>query len=670
MGVAGNEPVRARRTEARGPATLQWVWLAALTGAALVVRLYQLATPALRWDEGWSLAHATLPWSQLAKIALADRHPPLYFALLKLWLATGRSTWGLRFLSVIPGVLAVPLMYHAARAWLANGAACALRNSAFPKSRVSSLVPLLAAAFACFWPLLVYYGQVARMYSWSALWVLGAAWCALAGSSSEVGAGQDAESLRRHARRQAAIQDVGLVLCSAASLYTLYHTAWAIAGLWLYALIVQPRRFRRLFLLGFAVLLFYAPWLFKAVTTLQQRLGTPVNAPQSLQDWLRLLVAPIEGLAFVQGSGRKAELALGLVLAAGLVLGRPSRADAQRLLLPVLVLAFSVLGVAVGSQQLWFAPRHLVPATPFLGLALAWALDRLRARWWPVLAVALLGLVLVYWSAGTHFVYQKTLEVTEAFDPTTDYRYLAENAGPEDLVYFNALATAGWYENLRRPQDPAWSYAMRWEPIIEPVDEIAARIQRDSQTHERLWFVFYKGDYGPNAALIAWLNEQLYPAGSAWQRDTLYLAYVAPSQPQASQPRGDQFSGGIRLGEARWTPNAAPGGAVAVTLVWQADRLPPESYKVFVHLVDASGRVVAQHDGLPDSGARPTETWAVGEQITDRHGLFLLADASLPLSLRVGLYSAQTGERLLLTDGSDAVHLGSVAGSPWALTSQ
>ncbi|NLG29268.1 MAG: hypothetical protein GX557_15265 [Chloroflexi bacterium] len=71
--------------------------LAVLTLAALAARLHQLAPPVLRWDEGWSLAHATLPWAQLGEIALADRHPPLYFAMLKLWLYTGKSAWGLRF---------------------------------------------------------------------------------------------------------------------------------------------------------------------------------------------------------------------------------------------------------------------------------------------------------------------------------------------------------------------------------------------------------------------------------------------------------------------------------------------------------------------------------------------------------------------------------------------
>src|SRR5579884_2279032 len=43
----------------------------------------------------------------------------------------------------------------------------------------------------------------------------------------------------------------------------------------------------------------------------------------------------------------------------------------------------------------------------------------------------------------------------------------------------------------------------------------------------------------------------------------------------------------------------ANGSTLTVTLYWQADRRPDFDYSVFVHLIDGSGRMVAQNDHPP-----------------------------------------------------------------------
>ena len=59
-----------------------------------------------------------------------------------------------------------------------------------------------------------------------------------------------------------------------------------------------------------------------------------------------------------------------------------------------------------------------------------------------------------------------------------------------------------------------------------------------------------------------------------------------------------------------------------VTLVWQAGPAGTEmSYTVFVQLLDAQGRLIAQSDALPAAGARPTSGWRSGEYIVDEHRL-------------------------------------------------
>lgn len=612
----------------RQPLFVVAFWMA----IALALRLHRLTEPVLRWDEGWSLAHASLPWRELWQVAAVEWHPPLYVALLKLWLAFGKGALVLRSLSVVSGALAVPLFYIVGQKWSGR-----------------SRVGVIAAAFGAIWPLLVYYGQVARMYALAPLPLLAATWFML-----------------RNEERPGWQNDLGLVISALVGLYAFYYTVWVLLGLWAYALWRRPRLLPRLVGAGIAVAAGYLPWLWVAQGTLQSRLSTGMTAGSDpISGTLAFLWPTLQGLAFTHGTSGLAALLLGVLLVAGVISGvvRSSRRESEKLLLPLFTVGLSLVAIAYGAQaSRWFQVRHLVPATAFFGLALAWALDHLAACWWPLLPAAVLLLAVAYWPTSARFVYEKTLEVVDPFDPTADYRYLTAHAGPDDLIFFNVLAKAGWYENLRQTGDPIWRYAMRWEPIIEPMPQIMRRIEEHSARYRRLWFVLYKGSFGPNAELKNWLDENLYPAGGEWQGDTLYLAYAVPPAHWTSAPRDDRFVNGIRLKSAQWTPLLDPSGVCAVTLIWETELPMPSGYKVFVHLTDGQ-RPLAQHDGVPGAEARPTFTWQPGEQVQDRHGLFLPSDATakgMRLTLQVGLYDGETGQRLLLRDGRDVIELGVV----------
>jgi hypothetical protein len=104
-------------------------------------------------------------------------------------------------------------------------------------------------------------------------------------------------------------------------------------------------------------------------------------------------------------------------------------------------------------------------------------------------------------------------------------------------------------------------------------------------------------------------------------------------------------------------PVARCGDGLAVTLYWQALHEMDISYKVFVHLHDASGRILAQRDRLPGLGARPTNVWEKGEVVLDRYYVPIRSDIPAgTYQLAVGLYDAQTGRRLA-TIGSDGNRL-------------
>jgi hypothetical protein len=78
----------------------------------------------------------------------------------------------------------------------------------------------------------------------------------------------------------------------------------------------------------------------------------------------------------------------------------------------------------------------------------------------------------------------------------------------------------------------------------------------------------------------------------------------------------------------------------------------PVSYRVFIHLVNEQGHLLAQSDAEPADWLRPTTGWAPGEYIIDEHQLMIPAGLlENRLSINVGMYDAQTGERLPVNGG-------------------
>ncbi|MFC2030353.1 hypothetical protein ACFLWA_06455 [Chloroflexota bacterium] len=86
-----------------------------------------------------------------------------------------------------------------------------------------------------------------------------------------------------------------------------------------------------------------------------------------------------------------------------------------------------------------------------------------------------------------------------------------------------------------------------------------------------------------------------------------------------------------------------------VSLYWLVTSQGPveRDYTVFVHLVDASGQMLAQHDGEPVMRLRPTHTWRAGDLVVDSHQLdWGRADYAGPATLFVGMYDAESAQRL------------------------
>lgn len=92
---------------------------------------------------------------------------------------------------------------------------------------------------------------------------------------------------------------------------------------------------------------------------------------------------------------------------------------------------------------------------------------------------------------------------------------------------------------------------------------------------------------------------------------------------------------------------AHAGSAVRLTLYWQCLQNVDKDYHVFTHLVDGTGQIYGQKDGLPAQGERPTSGWLPGEVIVDAYEIPIRADAPTgEYRLLVGMYAPSTGERL------------------------
>ncbi len=120
---------------------------------------------------------------------------------------------------------------------------------------------------------------------------------------------------------------------------------------------------------------------------------------------------------------------------------------------------------------------------------------------------------------------------------------------------------------------------------------------------------------------------------------------------------GAAFDDGITLQSVRLSPALKPNAPFAVSFTWRAKTSPAADYRIFVHLLNATGAIVAQTDGAPVHWTRPTSTWRPDEPIVDHHALWIPDLPQSKYRLVAGLYEPSTGARLSLSTGGDFVLL-------------
>jgi hypothetical protein len=119
--------------------------------------------------------------------------------------------------------------------------------------------------------------------------------------------------------------------------------------------------------------------------------------------------------------------------------------------------------------------------------------------------------------------------------------------------------------------------------------------------------------------------------------------------PSTARPLDVRLGSGLELaGYELQAELVNTGEPMQLTLYWRASRAQQQSYKVFVHLLDETGKAFAQHDGIPMKWGYPTQKWQIGEVVTDPVRLMA---ARLPpgfYHLFVGMYDENSQKRLPL----------------------
>ncbi len=147
----------------------------------------------------------------------------------------------------------------------------------------------------------------------------------------------------------------------------------------------------------------------------------------------------------------------------------------------------------------------------------------------------------------------------------------------------------------------------------------------------------------------------VYLDGDTVPFESVVLGYVvAPWQGQldAMTPLDANFGDQITLRGFETVDSALPGVEFEVKLYWEARRPPEDDYFVFVHLLDAGGQPIAQHDGPPVDGRYPSRAWLPGDVVPDVHRIALNPDIPAgTYRLQVGMYRWPSLERLPVWDG-------------------
>lgn len=664
--------------------TARWrrtaLFLALLFVVAIGLRVANLTGQSLWADEGNSVRVTERSLDLVIAAARGDVHPPGYYVLLWGWVKLfGNGEVAVRALSVGIGLILVGLIYLAAHHWFGARAAW------------------LAAFCAAVSPFQVVYSQEVRMYILVAFWAMAAAYAWGCYLAADIGS------------RSRWLWSAAYVLAAAGGLWTHYlfpivlvalNAAWLVR--WLWARGVEDQWRALLWWLGMhaMVLALYAPWLAVAVERIL--FYGPISAKEPISfivvqalkllsvgetvpddDLTRWLTLAMVGLAL---------LGLWGAIAPGSALGQPvlktrsgrKRKLSQRvvvaLALSLLVLAPVVMmSVLTLTGRPAYRPKFFLVASPAFSILVGLGIARLEGhpsgrhlsgrrtmanQLWLLLGMGIVALAGV--RSLRHYY----------FDPDyarTDYRGIAQTIRREnragDAILLNAPNQWEVFTYYYLGPAPVYPLPRSRPPQEESVHTELARI---AAQHARIYALYWATSESDPASIVErWLEANTFKARDEWIGDVRLVVYAVPEALGAVEM--ERRLQDVRLGEAialrgySLAPDLLNGGDILeITLFWEALSVPKGRYKVFAHLVDERGAILAQYDGEPGHGLNLTTGWNPESGVfPDRYGILIPAGAKAgEYTLHVGMYDVSGAPRLPLSiagqSAGDNLSLGSV----------
>ncbi len=335
------------------------------------------------------------------------------------------------------------------------------------------------------------------------------------------------------------------------------------------------------------------------------------------------------------------------------------------LLVPTLVLLLFVVDPSWKSPRygLMLLPHFFLIASVFLcwlgrwlwGIVGGKGAARRQATWtWIAVTAIVLLIAVASWPSAR----AATRESVPGYDWA--FSYVQEHLEPGDKV-ITFLCPAAFFhlgrcDYLAIPVDfggfaiqQGGQWVSGWDevPLLDGADGLKSALAADS----RAWFIVDEGRF------LGRYDDEFEE--SVLEEMALVAAehevLVFRSKEQA--PIEATFGEAIRLAGYDLVPGTSlslpADDVLELTLFWEALAPVEQDYTVFVHLVDAEGRIRAQGDGVPLEGSRPTSSWQPGEVLVDVHLLPLGPEvAPGEYKLLVGLYTPEDGARLPVTAGA------------------
>lgn len=302
------------------------------------------------------------------------------------------------------------------------------------------------------------------------------------------------------------------------------------------------------------------------------------------------------------------------------------------------------------------------------GIGALWVVTRSqntrRGQW---LSVLLIGAVLTE-NLEIPLPYQK---VPLANDIPPVYRWLAQQPDGEPVLELPILMDVGATEAPR-----LYSSTFHWKRLINgyggffpPVYAYFLFFDREFPDQPFRWIVglgtryviLHRWQYDAQELeridqRLASFTDRLRLVADFGDDQVFEVLHPLTGQPNRPLSLCSLDGKAVLLGYFVDSPIFRPGDTVEVSLFWQARAPMEKDYMVFVHIVDQEGALVAQHDGPPAGGERPTSAWKYDEVVLDVHKIHL--PSTLPAGnyeIRTGIYDLQTMERLPVWGNDDTI---------------